>query len=57
MEFDMYAPMEETPFYYLNSGGEEICCAENDRYVAKIVLCESASPAYITYKGKEKVTR
>lgn len=53
MTFEMTTPMEEMPFYCLNSGGDEICFAENERYVAKIVLCESASPTYITYKGKQ----
>ena len=52
-DFDMVLPMEDMPFYYVNSGGDVICEAENERYVAKIVLCESADPTYITYKGKD----
>lgn len=52
-DFDMVLPMEDMLFYYVNSGGDVICEAENERYVAKIILCESADPTYITYKGKE----
>lgn len=52
-DFNMVLPMEDMLFYYVNSGGDIICEAENERYVAKIILSESADPTYITYKGKE----
>lgn len=50
--FEMEFPIEEMPFYYLNSGGDGICYAENGRYSAHILLSESAHPTYITYKDK-----
>lgn len=53
MTFEMTTPMEDMLFYKINSGGDEICRAENDRYEAIILLSESASPTYITYKGKD----
>lgn len=33
-DFDMVLPMEDMPFYYVNSGGDVICEAENERLLA-----------------------